>query len=135
MNRVIVIEFITLDGVVEDPDGSGGTPGGGWAFRYGPEVGGAQDAARPPLSVRPPATQISFCARLDAATVAGIGPGRSAVAQRAVRAPELAQRGVGVEALAGAVRAPRLRHHGCGAPRGRISASAAFNGRSCDTPS
>ena len=37
MNRVIVIEFITLDGSVEDPDGSDGTPGGGWAFRFGPE--------------------------------------------------------------------------------------------------
>ena len=38
MNRVIVIEFITLDGVIEDPDGSAGTPGGGWAFRHGPEA-------------------------------------------------------------------------------------------------
>ena len=38
MNRIIVIEFITLDGVVEDPDGSAGSPGGGWAFRYGPEA-------------------------------------------------------------------------------------------------
>jgi dihydrofolate reductase len=38
MNRVIVIEFTTLDGVVEDPDGSLGTPFGGWAFRYGPEA-------------------------------------------------------------------------------------------------
>lgn len=35
---VIVIEFITLDGVVTDPDGSGGTPAGGWAFRHGPET-------------------------------------------------------------------------------------------------
>jgi len=35
---VIVIEFITLDGVVSDPDGSAGTPLGGWAFRYGPEA-------------------------------------------------------------------------------------------------
>ena len=35
---VIVIEFITLDGIVTDPDGSGGTPAGGWAFRHGPEV-------------------------------------------------------------------------------------------------
>jgi dihydrofolate reductase len=35
---VIVIEFITLDGIVSDPDGSGGTPGGGWAFRHGPEA-------------------------------------------------------------------------------------------------
>jgi dihydrofolate reductase len=33
---VIVIEFITLDGIVSDPDGSGGTPTGGWAFRHGP---------------------------------------------------------------------------------------------------
>jgi dihydrofolate reductase len=33
---VIVIEFITLDGIVSDPDGSGGTPLGGWAFRHGP---------------------------------------------------------------------------------------------------
>lgn len=33
---VIVIEFITLDGIVSDPDGSAGTPGGGWAFRHGP---------------------------------------------------------------------------------------------------
>ncbi len=34
---VIVIEFVTLDGIVSDPDGSAGTPLGGWAFRYGPE--------------------------------------------------------------------------------------------------
>ncbi|MFJ1768342.1 dihydrofolate reductase family protein [Amycolatopsis sp. NPDC088138] len=38
MNDVIVIQFTTLDGVVEDPDGSGGTTGGGWAFRHGPEA-------------------------------------------------------------------------------------------------
>jgi dihydrofolate reductase len=38
MNRIIVIEFSTLDGVIEDPDGSAGTPGGGWAFRHGPEA-------------------------------------------------------------------------------------------------
>src|SRR6516225_234226 len=35
---VIVIEFITLDGIVTDPDGRGGTPAGGWAFRHGPEA-------------------------------------------------------------------------------------------------
>ncbi|MGW4396211.1 dihydrofolate reductase family protein [Amycolatopsis nivea] len=34
---VIVIEFTTLDGFVSDPDGSSGTPGGAWAFRYGRE--------------------------------------------------------------------------------------------------
>ena len=33
---VIVIEFITLDGIVSDPDGSDGTAAGGWAFRHGP---------------------------------------------------------------------------------------------------
>jgi dihydrofolate reductase len=38
MGRVVVIEFVTLDGVVEDPDGRGGTPRGGWAFRFGPEA-------------------------------------------------------------------------------------------------
>lgn len=38
---VIVIEFVTLDGRVSDPDGRGGSPTGGWAFRHGPEtVGG-----------------------------------------------------------------------------------------------
>jgi dihydrofolate reductase len=35
---VIVIEFITLDGITSDPDGSGGTATGGWAFRHGPET-------------------------------------------------------------------------------------------------
>ena len=35
---VVVIEFITLDGIVTDPDGSGGTTAGGWAFRYGREA-------------------------------------------------------------------------------------------------
>lgn len=37
MGRLIVISFTTLDGVVEDPDGSGGTPFGGWAMRHGPQ--------------------------------------------------------------------------------------------------
>jgi len=38
VNRIIVIQFITLDGVIEDPDGSAGSPDGGWAFRFGPEA-------------------------------------------------------------------------------------------------
>jgi dihydrofolate reductase len=38
MSRVIVIEFVSLDGVMQDPDGSEGTGQGGWAFRYGPEA-------------------------------------------------------------------------------------------------
>jgi hypothetical protein len=36
MGRLIVIAFITLDGVVEDPDGSDHTDFGGWAIRHGP---------------------------------------------------------------------------------------------------
>ena len=35
MGDIIVIQFITLDGVVSDPDGRAGTGYGGWAFRYG----------------------------------------------------------------------------------------------------
>ena len=38
MSRLIVIEFVSLDGVMHDPDGSDGTPQGGWAFRYGREA-------------------------------------------------------------------------------------------------
>lgn len=36
MYKVTVAEFVTLDGRMQDPDGSGETAGGGWAFRYGP---------------------------------------------------------------------------------------------------
>jgi dihydrofolate reductase len=35
---IIVIQFITLDGIVSDPDGSDGTQAGGWAFRHGREA-------------------------------------------------------------------------------------------------
>src|SRR5947207_11417103 len=39
MRKLVVSQFITLDGVVEDPGGSEKLPGGGWAFAYdrGPE--------------------------------------------------------------------------------------------------
>ena len=37
MSHVIVIEFVSLDGVMQDPDGNEGFSQGGWAFRYGPE--------------------------------------------------------------------------------------------------
>ena len=40
MGHVIVTGFVSMDGVVTDPDGSGGTPPGGWAFRHGPETTG-----------------------------------------------------------------------------------------------
>lgn len=38
MGRLIVIEYSSLDGVMEDPDGQAGTAFGGWLFRYGPEA-------------------------------------------------------------------------------------------------
>lgn len=38
MSHVIVIEFVSLDGAVQDPDGAERTEWGGWAFRYGPEA-------------------------------------------------------------------------------------------------
>jgi len=38
MGRLVVVQFITLDGVVEDPDGRDGTAFGGWIMRDGPEA-------------------------------------------------------------------------------------------------
>jgi dihydrofolate reductase len=39
MRRIVVTEFVSLDGVMEDPGGAEGTPFGGWAFKFerGPE--------------------------------------------------------------------------------------------------
>jgi dihydrofolate reductase len=34
MGELVVSEFISLDGVVEDPGGAEGTPNGGWTFRF-----------------------------------------------------------------------------------------------------
>ena len=34
MRKIVVSEFVTLDGVMEDPGGSEGTAFGGWAFRF-----------------------------------------------------------------------------------------------------
>ncbi|MBV8733498.1 MAG: dihydrofolate reductase family protein [Solirubrobacterales bacterium] len=34
MGRIVVTEFITLDGVAEDPGGAEGLAGGGWSFRF-----------------------------------------------------------------------------------------------------
>jgi dihydrofolate reductase len=36
MHQIIAIEFVTLDGGMQDPDGAERTEVGGWAFRYGP---------------------------------------------------------------------------------------------------
>jgi dihydrofolate reductase len=35
MRKVIVSEYVTLDGVMEDPGGSEGTKHGGWSFQFG----------------------------------------------------------------------------------------------------
>ena len=37
-NKLIVVAFTTLDGIVEDPDGSWDASFGGWAFRFGPQA-------------------------------------------------------------------------------------------------
>jgi dihydrofolate reductase len=34
MGKIVVTEFVSLDGVFEDPGGSEGTPFGGWTFEY-----------------------------------------------------------------------------------------------------
>jgi dihydrofolate reductase len=39
MRKIVVTEFITLDGVVEDPGGSEDHPHGGWSFLYPAETG------------------------------------------------------------------------------------------------
>jgi dihydrofolate reductase len=38
--RIVVSEFLTLDGVMEDPGGAEGAPFGGWAFRSERGAGG-----------------------------------------------------------------------------------------------
>jgi dihydrofolate reductase len=32
MGKLVVTEFMTLDGIIEDPGGAEGTPHGGWSF-------------------------------------------------------------------------------------------------------
>jgi dihydrofolate reductase len=34
MGKLVVTEFITLDGIIDDPGGVEGTPHGGWSFRF-----------------------------------------------------------------------------------------------------
>jgi dihydrofolate reductase len=72
MGKVIVIEFSSLDGVIEDPDGQGGTPSGGWAFRYGPEaVAGDKFDLGPVLD-----SGVLLLGRRSWELFAGIWPGR-----------------------------------------------------------
>jgi len=71
--KVIVIAFVTLDGIAEDPDGSGNTPHGGWAFRHGPEaVAGDKFALGPVLD-----TGVLLLGRVTWQLFSGIFPTRT----------------------------------------------------------
>src|SRR5215469_7500757 len=39
MGKLVVTEFISLDGIIEDPGGSEGTEQGGWSFRHPADEG------------------------------------------------------------------------------------------------
>jgi dihydrofolate reductase len=39
MSRIVVTEFVSLDGVMEDPGGAEGTAHGGWTFQFGDPEG------------------------------------------------------------------------------------------------
>ena len=41
MGKLVVTEFITLDGIIEDPGGAEGTAQGGWSFRHNADEGQA----------------------------------------------------------------------------------------------
>lgn len=72
MYKVIVAQFVSLDGVVDDPDGSAGTPNGGWAFRYGPgPVSGDKFALGPVLD-----TGVKLLGRTTWELFAGLFPAR-----------------------------------------------------------
>lgn len=49
MGEIVVGQFVTLDGVVEDPDGTTGMDGGGWAFLAGPNVFAGDKFALTPI--------------------------------------------------------------------------------------
>ena len=34
MGKLVVTEFMSLDGIIEDPGGAEGTEHGGWSFRH-----------------------------------------------------------------------------------------------------
>jgi dihydrofolate reductase len=43
--KLVVSEFVTLDGVMEDPGGNEGTPHGGWSFKFFSDEAGAYKLA------------------------------------------------------------------------------------------
>lgn len=73
MGKVIVVQFVTLDGIVEDPDGSAGMDGGGWAFHAGPDVFAGDKFALGPIMT----TGAMLLGRSTWEMFAGRWPGRS----------------------------------------------------------
>src|SRR5882762_9478533 len=73
MHRTIVIAFSTLDGFIQDPDGRGGTPNGGWMFRHGPEGVTGDKARLGPLFDQ----DVLLLGRKTWELFAGIGPNRA----------------------------------------------------------
>jgi dihydrofolate reductase len=72
MPRTIVVQFVSLDGVTDDPDGSAGTPSGGWAWRYGPgPVSGDKFRMGPVLD-----TGVMLVGRTTWELLGGIFPGQ-----------------------------------------------------------
>ena len=39
MRKIVVTEFVSLDGVIEDPGGAEGTDFGGWTFKFNDPAG------------------------------------------------------------------------------------------------
>jgi len=72
MGKVIVAQFVSLDGVTEDPDGSGGTPYGGWAFRNPAAVAGDKFRLGPVLD-----TGVKLLGRTTWQLFAGLFPQRT----------------------------------------------------------
>jgi dihydrofolate reductase len=86
MARIIVAQFITVDGVVEDPDGSDSTAFGGWAFRHGREaVAGDKFAYGPILQ-----TGVFLFGRSTWEYFATLWPGRDDTFARALNAADKA---------------------------------------------
>ena len=72
MGKIIVAQFVSLDGVTEDPDGSGGTPYGGWAFRNPAAVAGDKFRLGPVLD-----TGVMLLGRTTWQLFAGLFPQRT----------------------------------------------------------
>ena len=72
MGKIIVAQFVSLDGVAEDPDGSGGTPYGGWAFRNPAAVAGDKFRLGPVLD-----TGVMLLGRTTWQLFAGLFPPRT----------------------------------------------------------